>query len=58
LALGIESFTYPVAEQNYSSRRIAESLGGVIVDRRETTKYMSVIYQIPNQSTFGQERKI
>ncbi|MGF6726784.1 RimJ/RimL family protein N-acetyltransferase [Paraburkholderia sp. GAS41] len=52
-ALGIESFTYPVAEQNYPSRRIAESLGGVVVERRETPKYMSVIYRIPNQSAVG-----
>jgi RimJ/RimL family protein N-acetyltransferase len=58
LALGVESFTYPVAEQNYSSRRIAESLGGVIVERRETPKYTSVIYQIPNQSALDQERKM
>ncbi|MCA8271591.1 GNAT family N-acetyltransferase [Burkholderia sp. AU30280] len=53
LALGIESFTYPVAEQNYPSRRIAESLGGVVVERCETPKYMSVIYRIPNQSAVG-----
>ncbi|MFJ2991828.1 GNAT family N-acetyltransferase [Pandoraea sp. NPDC087047] len=51
LALGSESFTYPVAEENDSSRRIAESLGGVIVERHETPKLMSVIYRIPKQST-------
>jgi RimJ/RimL family protein N-acetyltransferase len=50
VALGSESFTYPVAEENYPSRRIAESLGGVVVERRETPKYMSVIYRIPNQA--------
>lgn len=48
--LGIERFTYPVAEENSRSRRIAESLGGVIVERRETPKYKSVVYQIPQQS--------
>jgi RimJ/RimL family protein N-acetyltransferase len=42
----IERFTYPVAEENYPSRRIAESLGGVVAEQRETTKYKSVIYQI------------
>ncbi|MCC8405957.1 GNAT family N-acetyltransferase [Paraburkholderia sp. MMS20-SJTN17] len=48
--LRVASFTYPVAEENIPSRRIAESLGGVIVERRETPKYMSVIYRIPTQS--------
>jgi RimJ/RimL family protein N-acetyltransferase len=45
--LRIERFTYPVAEENYPSRRIAESLGGVVMERRETPKYNSVVYQIP-----------
>jgi hypothetical protein len=58
LALGIESFTYPVADENYPSRRIAESLGGVIVERRETPKYMSVIYRIPDQSGRDDNSKI
>lgn len=58
LALGIESFTYPVAEENSPSCRIAESLGGVIVERRETPKYMSVIYRIPEQLTLDEMRKI
>ncbi|WP_436658059.1 GNAT family N-acetyltransferase [Paraburkholderia xenovorans] len=58
LVLGVARFTYPVAEENYPSRRIAESLGGVIVERRETPKYMSVIYHIPNQSTLGEARQI
>lgn len=48
-ALGIEHFTYPVAEQNHPSRRIAESLGGVVAEWRETPKYKCVIYQIPRQ---------
>jgi RimJ/RimL family protein N-acetyltransferase len=54
LSLGIASFTYPVAEENYPSRRLAESLGGVIVDRRETPKYRSVIYRIPDQSVLDE----
>ncbi|WP_233809389.1 GNAT family N-acetyltransferase [Paraburkholderia sp. HP33-1] len=55
--LSIERFTYPVAEENYPSRRIAESLGGVVVERRETPKYKSVIYQIPRQLSFECWRK-
>ncbi|PRY08187.1 GNAT family N-acetyltransferase [Paraburkholderia sp. BL25I1N1] len=47
--IGAESFTYPVAEENRPSRRIAESLGGVIVENRLTPKYMSVVYRIPRQ---------
>jgi len=54
LALGSKSFTYPVAEENYPSRRIAECLGGVLVERRETPKYMSVIYRISDQSARGE----
>ncbi|MFM0179451.1 GNAT family N-acetyltransferase [Paraburkholderia aspalathi] len=44
---GCASFTYPVAEENRPSRRIAESLGGVIVESRMTPKYKSVVYRIP-----------
>lgn len=44
--LGIERFTYSVAEENYPSRRIAESLGGIVVERCETPKYKAIIYQI------------
>jgi RimJ/RimL family protein N-acetyltransferase len=58
LVLGIESFTYPVAEENYPSRRIAEFLGGAIVEQRETSKYMSVIYRIPDQSARDNKPKI
>jgi RimJ/RimL family protein N-acetyltransferase len=43
------SFSYPVAEQNGASRRIAESLGGVAVAQRADRKYHAVIYQIPPQ---------
>lgn len=48
-AVGSEGFVCPVAEENHSSRRIAESLGGVIVERRVTPKYHSVIYRVPRQ---------
>ena len=40
-------FIYPVATQNRASRRIAEALGGVVIERRMTEKYDSVVYQIP-----------
>jgi RimJ/RimL family protein N-acetyltransferase len=40
------SFIYPVAEANHPSRRIAESLGGVVTDSRATPKYRSVLYCI------------
>jgi RimJ/RimL family protein N-acetyltransferase len=47
--IGCESFTYPVAEENSPSRRIAESLGGLVVESRVTPKYKSVVYRIPPQ---------
>lgn len=53
--LGCESFTYPVAEANRSSRRIAESLGGVVVASRVTPKYPSVIYRIPRQPVMSED---
>lgn len=40
-------FVYPVATQNRASRRIAEALGGVVIERRTLEKYDSVVYQIP-----------
>lgn len=43
-------YIYPVAEENHASRRIAELLGGVVIERRATPKYMSVIYRIPSCS--------
>ncbi|MBN3789628.1 GNAT family N-acetyltransferase [Burkholderia sp. Ac-20353] len=49
--LGIERFVYPVAEENFPSRRIAESLGGVVMERHETRKYQAVVYQIPRQTS-------
>lgn len=53
--LGAESFIYPVAEQNFPSRRIAESLCGVILERRETPKYRSVVYRIPGLGALAQD---
>lgn len=40
------NFIYPVAEDNHPSRRIAESLGGVITESRTTPKYRYVVYSI------------
>jgi RimJ/RimL family protein N-acetyltransferase len=48
--IGIERFVYPVAEANYSSRRIAESLGGVVIAKRTTPKYESLVYEIKGQT--------
>ncbi|AJC20533.1 GNAT family N-acetyltransferase [Pandoraea pulmonicola] len=45
--LGIRGYVYPVATENTPSRRIAESLGGVVIDARTTPKYALVIYRIP-----------
>ena len=55
--LRIQSFTYPTAEANSPRRRIAESLGGIIVGSRITPKYNSVIYQIPNLAANGPDRR-
>ena len=44
--LGKQSFIYPVAVQNIASRRIAESLHGVIIGQRTNPKYDSVVYRI------------
>ncbi|RWF48361.1 MAG: N-acetyltransferase [Mesorhizobium sp.] len=43
-----DCFEYPVAEENVASRRIAEGLGGSIVETRSNSKYISVVYRIPN----------
>jgi RimJ/RimL family protein N-acetyltransferase len=45
-SLDIERFVYPVAERNHASRRIAEALGGVVVERRTTRKYEFIVYCI------------
>ncbi|MBV8635328.1 MAG: GNAT family N-acetyltransferase, partial [Burkholderiaceae bacterium] len=52
--LAVDHFIYPVAEHNHPSRRIAESLGGVIMRRHPTPKYASVTYRIPQQSELAQ----
>ncbi|MGO4642888.1 GNAT family N-acetyltransferase [Mesorhizobium sp. 2RAF45] len=43
-----DGFEYPVAEENMASRRIAEGLGGSIVETRSNPKYTSVVYRLPN----------
>jgi len=45
--LAAKSFIYPVATENRASRRIAQALGGVIIEKRTSDKYDSVVYQIP-----------
>ncbi|HEL2978285.1 TPA: GNAT family N-acetyltransferase [Stenotrophomonas maltophilia] len=41
------AFRYPVAEQNGSSRALAESLGGQPVAREPGVKYTAIVYRIP-----------
>lgn len=43
----VESFEYPVAEENTASRRIAERYGGKVMERRTNPKYRAVVYHIP-----------
>lgn len=45
--LQADYFIYPVAELNLASRKIAETLGGMIVSSEQKQKYMSVTYHIP-----------
>jgi len=45
-----EYFIYPVASENLPSRRIAESLGGVVHTQIQKNKYMAVVYHIPLSS--------
>ena len=50
--LGKRSVLYPVVEQNHPSRRLAESLGGILVGRGILRKaggveHPEVIYRIP-----------
>jgi RimJ/RimL family protein N-acetyltransferase len=54
--LGKGSFIYPVAVQNTASRRIAERLGGEIIENRTSPKYDSVVYKIP--WTASQSRRV
>lgn len=43
----INSFMYPVAVENFASRKIAESLGGTPYSYEKKRKYDSVTYLIP-----------
>ncbi|MBV8650085.1 MAG: GNAT family N-acetyltransferase, partial [Alphaproteobacteria bacterium] len=50
--LGLRSVTYPVVEQNWPSRKLAESLGGIIIGNRLLKKSggvsnAMVVYRIP-----------
>ncbi|HHV7320841.1 MULTISPECIES: GNAT family N-acetyltransferase [Stenotrophomonas] len=45
--LSCAAFRYPVAEQNRSSRSLAESLGGEPVAREQGVKYTTIIYRLP-----------
>ena len=43
----IANFTWPAAEENIRSRRLAETLGGVIIRSTVGPKYRTVVYRIP-----------
>jgi len=45
--LKIRSFIYPVAIENFASRQIAESLGGIPSSYEKKRKYDSITYVIP-----------
>jgi RimJ/RimL family protein N-acetyltransferase len=44
---GVSAFTWPVAEENVRSRRLAEALDGTIVGTLERRKYTALVYRIP-----------
>lgn len=46
-ALQAEYFLYPVAEENWASRKIAQALGGQVVSTQQKPKYVAVTYHIP-----------
>ncbi|QBY54300.1 MULTISPECIES: GNAT family N-acetyltransferase [Cupriavidus] len=46
-ALQPPRFIYPVAEENWASRRIPEAMGGVVVDSQPAPKYVRLIYEVP-----------
>jgi RimJ/RimL family protein N-acetyltransferase len=57
-ALGIRSVVYPVVAANRASRRLAERLGGAIIDTRRLTKpggveHPVVVYRIPATRASG-----
>jgi phosphoribosylglycinamide formyltransferase-1 len=43
----VESFLYPVAAENWPSRRIAEGLGGTVIATQDRPKFITVLYRIP-----------
>ena len=44
--LGLQVLSYPVAEENWASRKIAERLGGKILRYIDKLKYRAVMYEI------------
>jgi RimJ/RimL family protein N-acetyltransferase len=44
---GVAAFTWPVAEENIRSRRLAEALNGTRVGTLERSKYTALAYLIP-----------
>lgn len=44
--LGIQVLSYPVAEENWASRKIAERLVGKIIRYIDKPKYRAVMYEI------------
>jgi RimJ/RimL family protein N-acetyltransferase len=44
---GVAAFTWPVAEENARSRRLAEALNGAIVGKLDRRKYTALVYRIP-----------
>ena len=53
--IAAEGFIYPVVEQNRASRRLVESLGGIVIGRRVLKKaggdvFDQFVYRIPGRS--------
>ncbi len=44
--LNRQRLIYPVAEENWASRKVVERLGGKIVDIVQQAKYRAVIYHL------------
>jgi len=51
---GVAAFTWPVAEENARSRRLAEALNGAIVGNIERRKYTALVYRIPATSAVAE----
>jgi RimJ/RimL family protein N-acetyltransferase len=45
-AFGCEYYEWPVALENFASRRIAESIGGVVFAERSKPEYDLVVYRV------------